>query len=265
MFITFIIIIFYDRIYRKKLNLELFLLYYIKKMTFTPQAYPLSFSSNAQRNTLEYSNQVILPPEMLAAQPNYTGSILFFTIANKEKKINVGVYEFTDIPDVCYIPYYFMMMLGIKEGDRVQIEQMVEEPQKATAITLKPQEQAFIELNDPKVILEYHMSRLYPILTLGDVIRIYYDDIVYCLSISKLEPAGVVQTIDCDISLDFEEAYDFKSIKPAIPERIPPHLPSNNEVYEGDSNYIVNDIQRTNVRNRPFVAFRGKGHRLGNR
>ena len=69
-------------------------------MPFTPQVYPYSFSSNVQRNTLEYSNQVILPPEILARQSNDTDGILFFTIANKEKKINVGVHEFTDITDV---------------------------------------------------------------------------------------------------------------------------------------------------------------------
>ena len=154
-------------------------------MAFTPQIYPLSFSSNVQRNTLEYSNQVILPPEILVKHPNYEGGILFFTIANKEKKINVGVHEFTDIPDICYVPYYFMMLLGIKEGERAQIIPIEEEPQKAAAVTLKPQEHAFMELPDPKVLLEYHMSRLYPILTLGDIIRIYHDNMIYSLSESK--------------------------------------------------------------------------------
>jgi len=240
-------------------------------MVFTPQVYPLSFSSNVQRNTLEYSNQVILPPEILASFPNYTGTVLFFTIANEEKKINVGVYEFTDIPDVCYIPYYFMMILGIKEGDRVQIEQLAEEPQKATAITLKPQEQAFIELNDPKVVLEYHMSRLYPIVSLGDVIRVYHNNIVYCLSISKLDPANIVQTINCDITLEFEEPHDYKC--PAIPEPLPADneiVPTNNEEYSGDQNYVVNSnntsVVRSNIitrNNRPFVPFQGKGRRLG--
>ena len=61
-------------------------------MVFTPQVYPLSFSSNVQRNTLEYSNQVILPPEILASLPDNTQTILFFTLQNNEKKLNVGVY-----------------------------------------------------------------------------------------------------------------------------------------------------------------------------
>ena len=115
-------------------------------MVFTPQVYPLSFSSNIQRNALEYSNQVILPPEILASFPNYTGTVLFFTIANEEKKINVGVYEFTDIPDVCYIPYYFMMMLGIKEGGRIQINQIAEEPQKSNRNYLKTTRASFYRI-----------------------------------------------------------------------------------------------------------------------
>ncbi len=245
-------------------------------MIFTPQVYPLSFSSNVQRNTLEYSNQVILPPEILASLPNYAGTVLFFTIANEEKKINIGVHEFTDIPDVCYIPYYFMMLLGIKEGDRVQIDQIAEEPQKATAITLKPQEQAFIELNDPKVVLEYHMSRLYPIVSLGDVIRVYHNNVVYCLSISKLEPSNIVQTTNCDIILEFEEAHDYKCPETPAYIKDSESAPAINEEYSGDQNYgdqnyVVNSNDNTTVaqsniitrNNRPFVPFQGQGHRLG--
>ena len=238
-------------------------------MIFTPQVYPYSFSSNVQRNTLEYSNQVILPPEILARQSNDTDGILFFTIANKEKKINVGVHEFTDIPDVCYIPYYFMMLLGIKEGERIQITPIEEKPQKATSIILKPQEQVFMELSDPKRILEYHLSRLYPIITVGDVLRIFHDDMVYCLSVSKVEPADIVQTVDCDIVLDFEESHDYININPTSAEINTSNMNSNNEVFSSDSNYIDGDntdIIPTNYisgTNLPFVAFQGKGNRLG--
>jgi len=239
-------------------------------MVFTPQVYPLSFSSNVQRNTLEYSNQVILPPEILASLPDNTQTILFFTLQNNEKKLNVGVYEFTDIPDVCYIPYYFMMALGIKEGERVQIAPLDEEPEKAISITLKPQEQAFIELSDPKVVLEYHMSRLYPIVSIGDIIRVYHNNIVYCLSVSKLEPSNIVQTIDCDITLDFEESHDYKC--PDILEPIEDDTvqSTNNEEYSSDPNYIVNSdnttLSQNNVitgDNHSFIPFQGKGYRLG--
>ena len=120
------------------------------------------------------------------------------------------------------------------------------------------------------------MSRLYPIVSLGDIVRVYYNDTVYCLSISKLEPANIVQTIDCDIILEFEEAHDYKC--PELPAYIADNESTltNNEEYSGDQNYgdqnyIVNSnnnttVARSNIitrNSRPFVPFQGKGHRLG--
>ena len=52
------------------------------------------------------------------------------------------------------------------------------------------------------------MSQYYPIVSLNDVIRIRDKDIDYCLLVTKLEPSDVVQTINCDISLEFEDAID---------------------------------------------------------
>ena len=263
-------------------------------MIFTPQVYPLSFSANLQRNELEYSNQVILPPEILAHQKNYEGDVLFFELRNMEKKMNVGVYEFTDIPDVCYIPYYFMRSLGIKEGDRIQVELLSFHPPPATSIVLKPQEHAFLELYDPKLLLENYMSQYYPIVSLNDVIRIRDKDIDYCLLVTKLEPSDVVQTINCDISLEFEDAIDFvpralpsappispmaATIKSSVPPIPPPTMNSSpasssinqvNKVGGGGtlpySNYKMSSpVPHPSYKTNTFIPFQGKGRRLGDK
>ena len=247
-------------------------------MIFTPQVYPLSFSANLQRNELEYSNQIILPPEILAHQKNYEGDVLFFELRNMEKKMNVGVYEFTDIPDICYIPYYFMQSLGIKEGDRIQVELLSFHPPPATSIVLKPQEHAFLELYDPKLLLENYMSQYYPIVSLNDVIRIRDKDIDYCLLVTKLEPSDVVQTINCDISLEFEDAIDFVPLAlPSAPPNPPPTMNSSlvsssinqtNKVGGGGtlpySNYKMSSpLPHPSYKTNTFIPFQGKGHRLG--
>jgi len=223
-------------------------------MNFTPRAYPLSFCSNEQRGSLEYSNQIILAPEILASVSADLTNMMVFTLENNEKKVNVGVYEFSAPPDICYMPYYFMTLLGIKEGDRIQVKHIQEDMQKATAITLKPQEQEFLELNNPKVVLEYYMSRFYPIISLNDIIRIQYNGEIYCLSVSKLEPSDIVSTIDSNITLEFEKAHDDTHVElpptPASPlPTTPPPIPTRDTNYSGSRN--------------TFIPFQGTGNRLG--
>ena len=67
---------------------------------YNPIAYPLTFSENPQRERLEYSNQVLLPPEILQNAGmdwfanNQSNFPAFFNLKYNGVSVNVGVLEF---------------------------------------------------------------------------------------------------------------------------------------------------------------------------
>lgn len=219
-------------------------------------AYPLSFSDNPQRDNLETSNQVLLPPEILQQNENIEFPV-FFTLSNNEVSVNVGVLEFTEIPGVVYIPWHILTLLGLQEGEKVDIKMITDELPSATEITLMPHEHEFITLNNPKVVLEQFISKNYPIVSLNDIIKIKYLDNIYNLSITKLEPSTTVKMINCDVNLSFERALDYVSPEPT-PEPSPEPSPASSPAVSRNK-LLKNFKAKSNV----FVPFSGKGNKLG--
>lgn len=222
--------------------------------TYTPIAYPLSFSNNPQQDRLECSNQVLLPPEIL--QNENIEFPVFFTLTHGENSLNVAVLEFTDIPDVVYIPWHILSLLGLQEGERVNVCMIEHKIPSATEITLMPHEHKFITIDDPKAILEHFISKNYPIISLNEIIRIKYLDSFYNLSVSHIEPSNIVKMIDCDVNLSFERALDYIT---------PPPSPTLSAV-DTDIPIITNDLKKYKNNTNDligFVPFSGKGNRLG--
>jgi len=225
--------------------------------TYTPIAYPLSFSDNPQRERLKCSNQVLLPPEIL--QNENIEFPVFFTLSHEQQSINVAVFEFTDIPDVVYLPWHILSFLGIQEGDRLNVSMIEAVIPSATEITLMPHEHEFITLMDPKAILEHFISKNYPIISLNEIIKIKYLDTVYNLSVTNIEPSNIVNMIDCDVNLLFERALDY-----ITPPSSPILLPSISPTQFTPS--ITNDLsgfKNKEMEQMGFVPFSGKGNRLG--
>ena len=228
--------------------------------TYTPIAYPLSFSSNPQRDRLECSNQVLLPPEIL--QNEIIGFPVFFTLTNGEHSLNVAVLEFTDIPDVVYIPWYILNLLGLQEGGRVNVSMIEDKLPSATEITLMPHEHEFITMMDPKTILEHFISKNYPIISLNEIIKIKYLDTVYNLSVTHIEPSYIVNMIDCDVNLSFERALDYITPPPS------PVLSPNNDPIDSNDNIPsiktdFSEFKNQRLNQMGFIPFGGKGNRLG--
>ena len=65
--------------------------------------------------------------------------------------------EFTAEEGVCFIPVWMMALLQIEEGRRVSIKS-VNVP-KGSFMKLQPHETAFIDLPNPKAILERELKR----------------------------------------------------------------------------------------------------------
>jgi hypothetical protein len=256
-------------------------------------AYPLIFSEHPEKKALQYSNKVLLPPEVLAAKDIKFPA--FFNLKNEENTINVGVHEFTDIPDVMYIPQHIFIHLNINIGQRIDVKFIEDTIPNATTIVLKPHREKFTKLSNPKVILERNISKYYPILTVGDVIKFQFLNEDYNLTVETLEPNKTCSMVDCDVVLEFEKAIDAEmddkteekmhndsclnaptpySTPNIIPQQISntnskkeiSPLSLNRKVLSGAS---VNMIKQKQIesykKNKMFVPFSGKGYTLGSK
>ena len=177
-------------------------------MEFTLNAYSMVFSEHNMANKLEYGNKILLPSSMLPDLDLENGTV-YFSIMNPRncKEIFVGVHEYNDSPGICFIPHSMIECLHLSDGEPTIVKQIKEVP-LGSYIKIKPYEKAFIELSDPKAILERFISENYPILSKGEVMIINYLDIQYHIEVMECNPDKTIQTTNCDINVDFERPLD---------------------------------------------------------
>jgi len=210
--------------------------------------------SDKDENTieqLESSNKIILPESILYAYKDHEFPI-HFTVENIETKISsvCGVFEFTSSPGTALFPYHLMQSLFINEGDTCSFT--IALPICGSYIKLKPHKTAFIELSDPKAILEHHLSKNYTVLTKGETISIKYIDETYYIDVVECEPADTIHITNSDINLDFDEPIDYVE---------PP--PTENIIIPRSSLPALHRDMKT--MSDKFVPFSGSGNRLGNK
>ena len=144
------------------------------------------------------------------------------------------------------MPARIMNAMGIDAGDNVKVVQKTD-IQKGEYIKIRPFQKAFIELSNPKAVLERHISQFYPVLTKGEVINILYNDVNYQIEIVETKPSNSIQTTNCDINLDFDRPVDMEE-------------ESKNETRQKikQENKIIHKRSKEDMR-----RFPGKGYRLG--
>ena len=96
-----------------------------------------------------------------------------FMISNPQMglKTHCGVLEFSAEEGMCHIPIWMMHNLCLNEGSEIILRNVT--IQKGTFISIKPHETAFIDLSNPKAILENELTN-YVCLTQGETISINY-------------------------------------------------------------------------------------------
>lgn len=224
-------------------------------MEFTLNAYSMVFSEHNMANKLEYGNKILLPSSMLPDLDIENGTV-YFSVMNPRncKEIFVGVHEYNDSPGICFLPHAMIERLHLNDGEPAIIKQ-IKDVEPGTYIKIKPYEKAFIELEDPKAILERFISENYPILSKNEVIIIKYLDIEYHIEVIECNPSHTIQTTNCDINVDFEKPLDMIEEESKVEERIPSPPTVQNTVVSQELNEFrtMDNLQR----------FPGIGRRLG--
>ena len=224
-------------------------------------------------NNLSYSNKVILPESMLYQCKDKKYPLLF-TITGVDSGISYvcSVYEFTANPEICIMPYHIMESLFIQEGSIVTVT-LCENVLKGSSVVLRPHKTKFIELTNPKAILEKHLSDNYQVLNKGETIVIYYLDELYFIDVLDCKPTNVIDIVDTDLNLDFEEPVDYKQVKEQTKVNTIVQ-PTNVVIGETKTeNSLRSSISQRKKRcsdfiknkDNVFVPFSGKGNVLGSK
>ncbi|XP_022755797.1 ubiquitin fusion degradation protein 1 homolog isoform X3 [Durio zibethinus] len=152
------------------------------------RCYPVSFIDKAH---LEKGDKVIMPPSAL-------------------DRLDEGL---------IYLPYWMMENMLLQEGDIVQVKNA--SLTKGTYVKLQPHTKDFLDISNPKAILETTL-RSYSCLTVGDTIMVPYNNKKYYINIVETKPSPAVSIIETDCEVDFAPPLDYKE-----PEKPAPSLRSN--------------------------------------
>ena len=231
----------------------------ISRMSFKTNLPCFSFMCSTQpeelTKQLKSSNKILLPPSVLYElnQQDLSNDIMFFKVSNKEMQFGTvcGVHEFSAPPGICHVPFHIMDNIGITEGQEVEIEKVC--PVQGQYMKLRPHKTAFINLHDPKAVLEKIMSLDYPVVSQGQTIELYYKDLDkrYLIDIVETKPADIISIVNTDINIDFDQPLDY--VEPQYQK--PPAIQQNKII-----------SHKTPIKNmKQFVPFSGQGNKLGDK
>lgn len=204
-----------------------------------------------ERPDLESGNKVLLPPKILEQiTDDHHGNLpypLCFSISTlrTKKTVYTGVLEFMAPDDSVVMPFWLFSELKLNEGEMVRLG-LVEYLPKANFAKLRPHKTEFIDLPDPRSVLEMHLSN-FTCLTKNETITITQDGKSYQLDILDLKPENQYNAaiiIDTDLNIDFAPPLDY--VEP--PKQFRKDLDDE----------IVNESG-------DFTAFAGKGLRMDGR
>jgi ubiquitin fusion degradation protein 1 len=125
----------------------------------------------------------------------------------KGKQTHCGVLEFSSEEGVAYLPYWMMQNLFVEDGSFIHIRNVT--LPKGTFCKLQPHRTAFIDLANPRVVLEKAL-RGYSCLSRGDTIKINHAGENFYLDVVDVKPGDAISVIETDVNVDFAAPKDYK-------------------------------------------------------
>lgn len=182
------------------------------------RCYPLSMMPGPDRDHLNYGGKIFLPGSALdkLSRLHVTYPMLFELINGaSDRMTHAGVLEFTAEEGKIYLPSWLMQVLQLEAGDLIQVKSTDLPP--GNFIKIQPQSPAFLDISDPKAVLE-HAFRAFACLTVGDVFQFSYNDEVYDVAVLEVKPdlqSHAICTMETDLSVDFAEPVGYQEMMKA--------------------------------------------------
>ena len=166
------------------------------------RCYPVSFHKQ-NKSKLEEGDKILLPASALnaLAQMNVNYPMLFrITNAQHNKSSHCGVMEFSAEEGIAYLPYWMMQNLLLSEGSILNVTNV--SLSNATFVKFQPQTKNFLEISNPKAVLEKCL-RGFSCLTEGDQICLSYNSKKYYVNVVEVKPNKKACIIETDMEVDF--------------------------------------------------------------
>lgn len=169
------------------------------------RCYPISMMQGS-KGASNYGGKIYLPQSALQKLTMLNVRYpMIFMITNTAvgRRTHSGVLEFTAEEGRCYLPDWMMTTLGLDPGSLTEVES-TDLPQ-GSFVKLEPQSTDFLDISDPKVVLE-NALRNFTTLTVGDVLELSYNERVYGLKVLEVKPESQQEgicVIETDLVTDF--------------------------------------------------------------
>jgi len=135
-----------------------------------------------------------------------------------------GVKEFGAEEGRVYCPFWLMEAIGAAEGDYVRVTNVA--LPKATFVRLRPRRTAFVELTDPRGVLEVAL-RNFTCVTTGVALRIPYIGQTFDIDVMEVKPAAAASIVETDVEIDFAPPLDAEEVARRAP---PAHVAASGTV-----------------------------------
>ncbi|KAG9241392.1 putative ubiquitin fusion degradation protein 1 [Calycina marina] len=171
------------------------------------RCYPAGMLPGPDRDHINFGGKIILPPSALEKLTRlhieYPMNFELISKNGEVKTTHAGVLEFVAEEGKVYLPPWMMDTLNMELGDMLQIKSTSLKP--ASYVKIQPQSVDFLEITDPKAVLEMAM-RGFATLTQGDKFKFKYNENVYEVAVLEVKPTSEkmgVSMIETDVSVDF--------------------------------------------------------------
>ncbi|XP_008547105.1 ubiquitin recognition factor in ER-associated degradation protein 1 [Microplitis demolitor] len=210
------------------------------------KCFSVSMFPGNERQDVERGGKIIMPPSALEqlTRLNIVYPMLFKLTNKKTNRVtHCGVLEFVADEGKVYLPYWMMHNLLLEESEIINIES-VSLP-VATYARFQPQSEDFLDITNPKAVLENGL-RSFACLTTGDIVAIQYNQRIYEMCVLETRPGPAVSIIECDMNVEFAPPVGYKE-------------PERQEQKKQEEQIDPADLMPESTE---FFAFQGQGNRL---
>lgn len=192
------------------------------------KAYSMAMLPGKERLNVSYGGKIIMPPSALAQLTNMDiESPWYFQLRNtgaaESRRTHAGVLEFIADEGNVHLPAWMMRTLGLSEGDPVRLNGTT--LPKGKMVKIQPQTVDFLEISDPKAVLE-QAFRNFSSLSPGDIVEISYNCLTFEILIMEITPnAEGISIIETDLEVDFAPPKGYVEPTP-VPRPPPPTMAS---------------------------------------
>jgi len=162
--------------------------------------------SSSSREVANFGGKIFLPPSTLHKLTMLHISYpMLFELTNQEtgRSTHSGVLEFLAEEGRCYLPQWMMSTLGIQTGGLLKIKNC--DLPLGSFVKIEPQSVDFLEISDPKAVLE-NVLRNFTTLTVDDIVEVSYNNKVFGIKVLEVKPESSshgICVIETDLETDF--------------------------------------------------------------